>query len=344
VAVSVGLALIAAAQLGLGWAIDTERLPLRDPIYFDKLGLLHDHPAFFADRSSGRPTTILFVGSSRTLNAIDARAAGVQLSRHLGRPVEAFNFGQAGAGPVTNAVYVRRLMKDGLKPDFVLIEVHPVFLAGQRPDPPETRWLLPIRLRRDELPVVRAMGFPAADPAAHGPRGYLAPWHEYRFLIVDRYAPFFVMNASRLNGGHEPDTFGFARLQNVANPADRAGFLRLAHEQYTDYFACFRPNGCGVDAIRDTLEQCRAAGCRAALVLMPESSEWLGWYPADGLREVDAVLAGLAVQYRVPVFDARRWVPDSLSVDGHHLTGCGADFLTEKLTRDALAPWMAHTP
>ncbi|HJZ59510.1 MAG TPA: hypothetical protein VKE74_31490, partial [Gemmataceae bacterium] len=305
--VCVGLMVVAAFQVGLGWAVDTERLPLRDPIYFDKLAAFHIHPAFFSPspRPADKPLTVLFVGSSRTLNAINAGAAGEELTRHLGRPVEAFNFGQAGAGPVTNAVYVRRLMQDGVKADFVLIEVHPVFLAGQRPDPPETRWLLPIRLRRDELPVVRAMGFPASDPTVHGPRGLVAPWFEYRFLIVDRYAPFLLMNNSRLNGGHVSDRYGFARLQEVADPADQPHFLRLARAQYAEYFDGFRPNGCGVAAVRDTLERCRAAGWRAALVLMPESSEWLGWYPAEGLRELDAVVGGLSAEFGVPVIDAR---------------------------------------
>lgn len=343
-AVGGGLALILAAQLVLGWAIDTERLPLRDPIYFDKLAIFRTHAAFHTPAPPQKPLTVLFIGSSRTLNAVDARTAGRLLTHNLGRPVETFNFGQAGAGPVTNAVYVRRLIADGVKPDFVLIEVHPVFLAGQRPDPPETRWLLPIRLRRDELPVVRGMGFPAADPAAHGPRGYLAPWHEYRFLLIDRYAPFLIMNSARLNGGHEPDEYGFVRLRDEAVWADRAPLLGIASQQYADYFSGYRPTGCGVNGLRDTLDQCRAAGWKAGLVLMPESSEWLGWYPAAGLRELDAVLAGLAAEYRVPVFDARRWVPDALSVDGHHLAGHGADLLTERLTREALAPWIATAP
>lgn len=336
--------LLFGAQFGLGWAIDTERLPLRDPIYFDKLAIFRTHPSFHEPLPPRKPTTLLFIGSSRTLNAVNAGVAGPQLSAQLGRPVEAFNFGQAGAGPITNAIYIRRLIHDGVKPDFAVIEVHPVFLAGQRSDPPETRWLLPIRLRRDELPIVRGLGFPAAEPPVHGLRGYLAPWHEYRFLLMDRYAPFLLMDDNRLNGGHESDAHGFTRLYEFSVPEDRPALLALAHKQYGGYFRDFQPNGCGVNGLRDALEQCRAAGWRAALMLMPESSEWLSWYPADGLRALDLVLKSLAAEYGVPLFDARRWLPDHLSIDGHHLTGRGADALTERLTREDLAPWMANTP
>lgn len=340
-AIVVGFIAFAAAQVGLGWAIDTERNPLRDPIYFDKLVQLRRHPAFFAsNHGPDQPTTVLFVGSSRTLNAVDARTAGSLLTQTLDRPVEVFNFGQAGAGPITNAVYLRRLLKAGVKPDFAVIEIHPTFLAGQRSDPPETRWLLPVRLRPEELPIVRAMGFPAADPSVHGPRGYFASWYESRYLIVDRYAPFFLMNNQRLNGGHESDEFGFTRLMNWIGPESKAHCLNLAHDQYAYYLQGYRPTGCGIGGLRDSLEVCRAAGIRPALVFMPESSEWRNWYDPVGFRELGEVIAKLGDEYGAPVFDGRTWIADDLILDGHHLMGLGADAFTARLVRESLVPWL----
>ena len=120
--------------------------------------------------------------------------------------------------------------------------------------------------------------------------------------------------------------------------------LEMTHRQYADYFPLFRPTGCGVEALRDTLERCRSAGWRAGLVLMPESSAFRGWYNQDGLKHCAAVLAGLVDEFGVPLIDARTWVPDELIGDGHHLTGAGADVLTERLARDALAPWLRTPP
>jgi hypothetical protein len=331
-------------QVGLGLAIRAEVSPLRDPVYFDKFALLRTHPAFFpATAPADRPATVLGVGSSRTLNAVNAGRATRDLTARLGRPVEVFNFGQAGAGPVTNAVYLRRAAQAGARPDFVLVEVHPTFLAGQNPVEPEARWLLPFRLRPDELPVVRGMGFPAADPPTHGPRGLLAPVFEYRFLILDRYFPFLIMNANPLNGGHEADADGFARLADGAAPPDRAALMAIANGQYAAYFAGYRPTGCGVEAIRHTLRQCRDLGARAALVLLPERGGWETWYDPEGLRQLDAVTAGLGAEFGVPVFDGRRWVTVEETMDGHHLTGPGADRFTDVLARDALAPWIGGT-
>lgn len=342
VAAVVGVAVFVAGQLLTDQAIRNEWIPLRDPIYFDKLDVLRAHAAFFLPPAERRPLTVLCLGSSRTLNAVDPDILGPRLSEELGRPVEAFNFGQAGAGPVTVAVYARRLIAAGVKPDVALIEVHPVFLAGQRPDPPETRWLLPIRLRPDELPLVRGFGFPADDPPTHGLRGRLAPWLEYRYLIVDRYAPF-MLTGGRLNAGHEPNARGFVRNPPVQPDAARV-LQALTHRQYADYMPGFRPNGCGVNAIRDTLVQCRGAGWRTALVLMPESATFRGWYDPAGLRQFDGVVRGLGAEFGAAVIDARTWVPDELVSDGHHLTGAGADVLTEKLARDALPPWLKNTP
>ena len=87
-ALAVGAALVIAIQVGTGLAIQTEQLPLRDPIYFDKLDLLRKHAAFFpgSQASQERPVTLLLIGSSRTLNAINARAASGYLTPSLGTP------------------------------------------------------------------------------------------------------------------------------------------------------------------------------------------------------------------------------------------------------------------
>ena len=149
VALAVAAVVVAAAQLLTGWAIHTDRVPLRDPLYLDKLAAIRERPAFRS--ANDEPLAVLFVGSSRTLVAVDAGAVGPALSTELGRPVEAFNFGTAGAGPVTCAVYLRRLLADGVKPDAVVIEVLPALLASQGA-PPESKWLPAIRLRPHELP------------------------------------------------------------------------------------------------------------------------------------------------------------------------------------------------
>lgn len=342
VALAVGLAVTTAVQLATGWAIHTDRVPLRDPLYLDKLAALRARPAFGPD-APAEPLTVVFVGSSRTLVAVDAGAVGPALSVRLARPVEAFNFGTAGAGPVTCAVYLRRLFADGVKPDAVVIEILPPLLAA-RADPPEARWLPAIRLRPDELPVVRGYGFPASPPTAHGCRGWLLPWHEYRMPLVDRYAGPLSLLPFPMGARQRNDEYGFERWREVT-PTERAKMLERTRRQYAEYLTDYAPGGCGGAAVRDALEVCRTANVRAALLLAPESSEFRGWYPEPGRSRVAPLLTELANEVGgAALFDARDWLADELLGDGHHLTGTGADAFTARLTRDALAPWLGGMP
>ena len=128
-----------------------------------------------------------------------------------------------------------------------------------------------------------------------------------------------------------------AATPDGAAPPDRAALMAIAHGQYAAYFAGYRPTGCGVEAIRHTLRQCRDLGAKAALVLTPERGGWETWYDPEGLRQLDAVTAGLGAEFGVPVFDGRKWVTVEETMDGHHLSGPGADRFTDTLARDALA-------
>jgi hypothetical protein len=334
------LVVAGAVQLATGWMIHTDRLPLRDPIYHDKLALLRARPGFASRAtSSDHPLTLIFLGSSRSLEAIDAGSVGPALTRRLGRPVEAFNFAHAGVGPVMSAVYLRRLLRARVNLDVVVIEVHPALLAARTP-PPEAVWFTALRLFPEEVPLVRGLGLPVTAPAAHGLRGWLLPWYEYRVLLIDRYATRMTVFTYPV-ASHQPcDEHGFLRWKSTSS-SERAQLVEHTHTQYEESLRDYVPGGGGVAGLRDMLETCRAAKICAALVLTPESSEFRSWYPEPGRSRIAPVLCGLAREFGCPLIDGRAWLPDELVGDGHHLTGPGADAFTARLTEEALAPWLA---
>jgi hypothetical protein len=339
VALGAGLAVALAVQLAAACAIRADLLPLRDPPYADKLAALRAHPGFAPAEGEGRPLRLLFVGSSRTHNGIDAGAAEVALSKQLGRPVAAFNFGCPAAGPATGAIYLRRLLADGVKPDAAVVEVHPLLLAAQTKVPPEARWLAPARLRPEEVPLVRRFGLPAEAGACEA-RGWLLALYEYRAPMIDRYAKALSVAQGPVGGLPDQDARGGMRLREVP-PDERPKLLARTRREYAECLNGYRPGGCGVAALREALETCRAAGIRAAILLTPESSEFRGWYPEPGRSELADLLAGLAREFGCPLIDAREWLPDDLIGDGHHLTGPGADAFTRRLALEALAPWLS---
>ena len=342
VALGIGVAVLVAAQLAAGWAIHTNRMPLRDPIYADRIETLRDNPDFAQIDPERSPYTLLFVGSSRTQNGVNAGLVESPLTKQLGRPVAAFNFGCPGAGPITNAVYMRRLLAEGVKPSVVVIEVHPLLLAEQTEVPPEAHWFQSIRLRPDELLLVRQFGFSVETPDAHGYRGWFLPLHEYRIPLVDRYATQMSVLQVPMGVQHLSDKNGFVRSQ-AAGPEWRPKMLERAHRQYASFLANYQPGGCEVVALRDLLETCRAAGIRTALMLTPESSEFRSWYPEAGRAQFASLLRELAREFACPIIDGTEWVPDECLSDGHHLTASGADVFTDRLIREGLAPWLASS-
>lgn len=271
---------------------------------------------------------MLALGSSRTQLAFDAaRFAG-----QFGGRVEAFNFGCPAAGPVTMALYLRRLLAEGVRPDFVLVEVHPCFLVPHDP-PYEARWLYPYRLRPGEPEVLRSFGWGLAEPAHHGAAGYLAAASAYRFGLLNRYSPVLLPCPNGLTVGARSDAHGY--LPGVAvKPAEKPRALERTREQYAPVLDEFQIGGPGVPALRDVLARCSEHGVRAAVVLMPESSEFRGWYGATGYTATTAFTNRLAKEFGVPLYDARDWVPDGDISDGHHLPPSGAKVFTDRLAAE----------
>ena len=314
-------AVFLAMQFALSRAIESDALPIRDPIFAENLDLLRGHPAFFAVRPP-RPR-VLAVGSSRTLLSLDAEGLSTKLN------AEAFNFGCPGCGPITTALYVRRAFAAGARADTVLIELHPAMLADL--DPPfEHRWLHDYRLTREEVATVRGYGWPLADPVQHHPAGWLETAHTYRFAALDRYAPELSPCPFGMLLRERSDRFGFVRGTDVT-PAERPAALLRECAQYLPALVNHRFGGSAVAAVRDTISQCRAHGATPVLLLSAESSEFRSWY---GPSPVSEWANTFARESGARLIDAREWLPDALFADGHHPTATGAEAFTAHLAEE----------
>ena len=69
------------------------------------------------------------LGSSRTLNALCGTTIDAELQRDLGQQVIVFNLGSTGVAPPAELLTFGRLVRDGVRPDLLLIEVFPAFLG-----------------------------------------------------------------------------------------------------------------------------------------------------------------------------------------------------------------------
>ncbi len=328
-AVLAGVVLFLAAQAGLNVAIRNDWLPVRDPVYAEKTDLLRRHNGFYATPTdAAQPLRFLALGSSRTQLGFDA----ARFADHFGGRVEAFNFGCPGAGPLTEALYLRRLLAAGVRPDFVLIEVHPCCLDAL--DPPfETRWLHKFRLRPGEPELLRSLGWDVPTPEHFGPRGYLTAASAFRFAFLNCYAPVLLPCPYGLTVGARSDAHGYLPGLDM-KPAEKPRALERTYKQYAQALDGYHVGEPGCAAVRDMLGLCAERGIRAAVVLMPESSAFRGWYGPAGYAEVTAHAQRLTADFGVRLYDAREWVPDGGFVDGHHMIPAGANTFTDRLAKE----------
>jgi hypothetical protein len=327
----------AAIQASINLAVRREWVPLRDPVYFEKFDQLRGHPEFFAPPADA--VRVLALGSSRTQLAVDAATLSAEWTAAAGRPVRAFNFGTPAGGPMTGNLYLRRLFAAGARPDAVLVEVHPCFIApGPGGVPFEAQWLHAYRLRPGEVETLRGFGYPVERPPHLGWQGWLTAAHAYRFAALNAYFPRWLPCPFGLTVGMKTDRHGWVGGLEVTTD-DRRKLLAATYAQYFPAFAGYRVGGAGAAAVRDTLAVCRDHGVRAAVLVSAESGEFRAWYGPAGREEVAAFARGLGEEFAVPVFDAREWVADDGFADGHHVTPAGAAAFTARLAREA-GPWV----
>jgi Protein of unknown function (DUF1574) len=345
-ALASGLLLFAAVQGGLAWAVERAGPYLRDPVYADRAVRLHRRLA-----AADSPRCVLLLGSSRTAYGARTQLLEDYARQALHEPVVAFNFGTPGAGPVTNLVYFRRLLAEGVRPDLVFIEVMPAYLATQvgeptlRGSPPaEMAWTNPERFTGDEIAVLASLGVPTETVSSAYRTSSLLPGVYLRHQLVSRVWRHLLPWYVRFDFSRNADAWGWNEPMDTGSQEGRAQGIANARKDFVPHLTNYQPGGPAGEALRATLELCREHHAAAALVLMPEGETFRGWYSPEALTRLDAFLSGLTREFGVPVIDARTWVAERDTSDSHHLLRSGATTFSERFAREAVVPLLAGGP
>src|SRR4051812_44856236 len=108
------LAGFVVVQAGLGAGVERLWPAVRDPEFAARAEQLHQH---HPQGAASRRPLVLALGSSRTLMGLDARRLSEATAETGDVPPLVFNFGVPGSGPMLEAVCLRRLLADGVRPD-----------------------------------------------------------------------------------------------------------------------------------------------------------------------------------------------------------------------------------
>jgi hypothetical protein len=323
-----------AGQLALAAAIECRLPQLRDPNYGQKERRLLQR----LSASPAPPRTVLMLGSSRTMYGLRGQDVEQALAGPDGRPL-VFNLGLPGAGPLTELMVLRRLLRQGVRPDLLLVEVLAPVLAGQVHLAEVAHWEEePGRLWHGDLPLAERY-LPGVPLRAGWWAAAAVPCHSLRRAMLSALAPELLPLERQLNAFRVIDDSGWTALPHVKKEAPRRRQATdRARGEYAHYFNGFRLGGPSPPALRELLDLCRERGIPAVMVMMPEGSEFRGWYPPAAWQEMAGFLTGLGRKYGVEVIDAREWLPDEEFADGHHQFPEGAVRFSRRVARQVIAP------
>jgi hypothetical protein len=333
----------ACAQLGLALAMEHWRPELRDPEYGAKRARLRARLA----ENPGRPL-LLVLGSSRTNLGIHPAAlpALPAVPGRGGVPAEpvVLNASLMGAGPVLELLCLRRLLADGIRPGWVLVECWAPYLS-QEGNLAEVLRIPVSRLAWGDVRVLRRY-HPRPDELCQAwCLARVAPWSSSRFTLLAACARECLPMAARQDDLWELiDPSGWLPFQGSPTPRAVRQHVERVHDLFGPLLGRFHVSAISDRALRETVLVCRREGIGVALLVMPESPEFQGWYPLAARAAADSYLDRLSRECRVPVLDARDWCPDEDFADGYHLLPAAADRFTERLGREALPRLLRGEP
>lgn len=326
----------AALQLGM-WVLMDDWLPaLHDPEYGYKLELLHRR---LAERPNHALTVL--IGSSRSDLGFDPESLPRQTLPD-GREHLVFNFAVTGCGPVQELQMLRRLLRHGVRPERLLIEIHPLMLH-QEDGFGEEMWIEPRRMDWRDLLLVKDYVFRPCHFVWRWCRCRLAPWYSNRFLILDRFARKWLDNRAPIHPWHALSDYGWLACATVT-PEARRSQTDYAKREYAPMLNGYRVTEPADRALHNLLRLCAEKQIETALVILPEGSEFRACYTPATRGRFNDYMASLSRQFDVPVYDATEWCDDDDFWDSHHLLASGARHFSQRFGRQAWADFQARFP
>ncbi len=319
-----GLVCFLAAQLFCIALLEWRKPEFYDPKYGCRLNLLRARLAREPERK-----ILVVLGSSRSEQGF--RPSLLPSRRPDGEGTVVYNLARGGASPVTNLVTLRRLLADGVHPDWVLLEIFPPSLAEDK-----TGVTLAKTTLRD-FPVLSP--YPKSwKTYAYFLRDRALLWSKYRSGLLCSLASSWVSPSARWEELWEARGGEWRVIGEGITLPEYRRLIADARRRYYKKLQNFRVAAEADRATRALLELCRQQHIGALLFLMPEASEFRRWYTPPAQRRLCDYLTAICREYGTPLIDARDWVPDEDFWDGHHLLQHGAATFMLRFGEEVLQP------
>ncbi len=314
-------------------AVDTVRPQWRDPEYGYRLAQVR---RWRQDRPD-RPL-VLVIGSSRTQMGVSPADMG--FADEPGSPL-VYNFGQSAAAPLQLLLTLLRVLDDGVRPDYLLVELFPAALVY---DGPAEKLLEPFWVPRLGSGDLRRLAPYVGDPAVlrrSVAAARVNPWYSFRHFLLSHVAPRWQHPLARKNYLWGFDEYGWLPYPAEEVPDGlRARGAGQARSGYGPSLASFEPGRACDRALRDIIDRCRAEGIPLAFYLTPEGPEFRSWYTPAARERIAAYVGSLAGPHGIPVLDAADGFAEEEFADSHHLLRHGAVHFSRRLADEGIRPWL----
>lgn len=292
------------------------------------------------------PSLALFLGSSAVAYGVKGPAFEEEMSAALGRPWLCCNVAALATGPLLEMVYLERVLEEGIRPQLVVAELHPISLSSNVLDTVGTLRRSSERFGIQDLARLEACAMPGIDDCRRQRRrNLLFPIYEHRFAILAAHAERFVPpgrvdNWAELVG----DATGWVSLPECSKEERDTRWKKMG-KMYADNLQTLRIISAEHNAIRHLLRCCQTKGISVAVLVSPWASEFdTSWWSKEARQQFADILDGIRRDFNVPILDARDWIADAFYYDPVHLGAAGADRYTRKLVRECLVPLYRQSP
>lgn len=323
------------------WMIETTP-SIADPLFGPRLAQL---VRTVKDSASQKPKVILFLGSSRCHNGVNALRIEEALEAELGQTHLVFNLATAGSGPVTQLLYLRRCVEAGVKPDVVCAEIYPYMLHVG--NPVEQHWLGAQRIRRSEIEFVAKYDFPRSEIESRHREQQFDPFGEFRWPVLSYLWPSVVPWELRLDSWRAVDRRGSLLLDPRflnRSAEDRTRNVERTRQEHKDLYSLLLLGGAARKAQDDLVAYCQEQGIAVVVFIMPEASEFRALYHPGLESQIQQLQRELRENHQCPCIDARLWIADAEFHDGHHLEPKGANQFSDRLTQTLLEKGLLRKP
>jgi hypothetical protein len=310
-----------AMQLGIGLALERPLAAVRDPDYTARAALLHDRII----ESPGRPL-ILVLGTSRSLYGLRPESLEVGDRPGSQQPL-VFNFSPHGYGPIHHCVVLERLLREGIRPSAIVLELAPYQLCL------DTRINTLLLTRREMLKSLPFWDKPEST-VREWTLAHAVPCFAYRFQFMLRLLPSWVPATANPFSWSDLSRFGWRPIPFGNAPTRSAAQI---HAEFGCVLREYRVGAASELALNRLVETCRNEHIPLVVLFMPESPAFRACYSEQAERAIHDLRQRLENDSGMPTVDARDWLDsERFFADGHHLLPSGAEAFTRRFQSEVL--------